>query len=97
MKPADRLHDIREQLHALKAEEAVLREGFINGTLPLTGDEHIVVVETKVNERLDLKAMRQHVAEAIWRPFVISTAASRVSVKPKSAPPAPTTQTRSTP
>jgi hypothetical protein len=80
-KPADRLADIREQLHVLKAEELALREGFINGTLPLTGDEHTVVVETKINERIDLKAMRERVPESVWRPFVISTTANRVTVQ----------------
>jgi hypothetical protein len=82
-KPADRLADIREQLHILKAEEAVLREGFINGTLPLTGDENTVTVDTRTIERLDLRKMRELVPESVWRPFVVSTAASRVSVRKK--------------
>jgi hypothetical protein len=80
-KPADRLADIREQLHVLKAEEESLRQGFIAGTLPPDGDENIVVVERKISERLDLRALRKRVPESVWAPFLISTATSRVTLR----------------
>jgi hypothetical protein len=81
-KPADRLADLREQLRVLKAEEESLRQAFIAGTLPLDGDDYTVSVETKVNERLDLKAMRENVPEEVWVPFLISTATHYVKTTP---------------
>lgn len=69
-RPADRLAELRTQIAALKAEENALREGFIAGDLPLEGDEHVAVVEQKVNERIDLKAMRQNVDASIWSPYL---------------------------
>lgn len=78
-KPADQLALVRAQIAAL-AEEGVLRQGFISGTLPLAGDENTVVVETKTNERIDAKAMRANVAEEVWRPYVIATATTYVTL-----------------
>jgi hypothetical protein len=80
-RPADRLHDIREQIHDLKQQEAALRQAFIHGELPLDGDEYTVTVDTKISERIDLRAMRKSVAESIWSPFVISTTTNRVTVR----------------
>jgi hypothetical protein len=51
-KPADRLADIREQIRVLEAEEELLRQGFIAGTLDQQGDEYTVAVGSKVNERI---------------------------------------------
>ena len=82
-KPADALADIRAAISELKAEEATLRQGFISGMLPLDGDEHTVTVTTNTIERIDLKTMRQHVAEAIWAPFVISKLTPYVRAWPK--------------
>jgi spermidine/putrescine-binding protein len=67
-KAADRLADIREQIRILKSEEAAIRQGLVDGELDLEGDDYIAVVTIVVNERIDLREMRQHVAVAIWRP-----------------------------
>src|SRR5258707_3393488 len=70
-KPADHLHELREQMRILKAEEKQLRERFISGDLPRDGDDYTVTVDVKPNERIDLEQMRQHVPESIWKPFLI--------------------------
>jgi hypothetical protein len=80
---ADRFADIRERIRALETEEAELRQGFIAGDLDLQGDENTVVIEVKTNERLDLKAMRQRVDEATWRPFLVSKEIAYVNVRRK--------------
>jgi hypothetical protein len=72
-KPADRLHDVRETIRALREEEAELRAGMISGELELEGDEFTVTIETKVNERIDLKAMRKSVPDEIWRPYLVTS------------------------
>jgi uncharacterized protein (UPF0548 family) len=82
-KPADRLFELREQIRVLKAEEEELREGFIAGDLPLEGDEHVVSVEVKINERIDARAMRQNVDESIWAPYLISTPSSYIKTERK--------------
>jgi predicted phage-related endonuclease len=78
---ADRLHDLREQIKELEAEEQELRQAFIAGELPLIGDEYVAVVTTVVNERLDLRRMREHVPEDVWRPYAIETQSSYVTVR----------------
>src|ERR1700745_3654157 len=89
--PADRLADIREQIRILKAEEEELREGFIAGDLDLDGarDDYTVVVEQKVNERIDLRRMREHVPESVWRRCcraVTATLASSRHLEEKKGP-----------
>ncbi|MBR0910803.1 hypothetical protein [Bradyrhizobium japonicum] len=79
--PADRLADIRAQIAVLKGEEAALRAGFVSGDLPLDGDEYTVTIETKLNQRLDLKSMREHVEESIWTPFLISKPTTYVTTR----------------
>ena len=80
-KPADRLADLRERIKALEVEEAQLRDGFISGELPPQGDEHTVVIEHKTNQRVDLRAMRQNVAQEVWAPFLIESEAVYVTVR----------------
>lgn len=82
-KSADELADIRAQIKVLEAREEELREGFILGNLDPDGDDHVVVVETKVNERIDGRSMRQNVNEAIWRPYLISTPVTHVKTERK--------------
>ena len=82
-KAADRLAELREQIKILEVEEKKLREGFISGDLPLEGDDCTVVVETKVNERIDLGAMREHVPEKVWKPFLISKPTAYVKAERK--------------
>jgi hypothetical protein len=77
-KPADRLHDIREAIRALRQEEAELRAGFLSGDLDPIGDEFSVTVETKLNERINLKEMRKVVPEEIWRPYLVTSQNDRV-------------------
>jgi hypothetical protein len=72
-KPADRLADLREQIRVLKAEQAAIRQGLVDGELDLEGDDHVAVVTTVVNERIDLRAMRQNLPESVWSPYVTST------------------------
>jgi hypothetical protein len=84
-KPADRLHDIRQPISALRDQEQELRRGFITGALDPAGDEYVVTVETKLNQRIDLDAMREHVPERIWRPYVVSKETAYVSVRRKQA------------
>jgi hypothetical protein len=78
---ADRLAELREQIAALRAEEEILRRGFIDGTLDPIGDDHVVVVERKENQRIDSAAMRKNVAEEIWRPYLISSVNDYVTVR----------------
>jgi hypothetical protein len=80
-KPADRLAELREQIRILKNEEKHLREGFISGGLSREGDDHIVSVEVKPNERVELAEMRKHVDESIWKPFVIERPVTYVNVR----------------
>jgi hypothetical protein len=81
--PADRLADIRAEIAALREEEAELREGFISGELPLEGGDHIVVIDCKLIERIDSRAMREHVEESIWSPYLIATPTTYVTLKRK--------------
>lgn len=83
MKAADRLAVIRAKIKVLAAEEAELRAGFASGDLDPVGDDHIVLVDTKVNQRIDLRAMRQHVDAAIWSPFLIATPTTYVRTERK--------------
>jgi hypothetical protein len=83
---ADRLADVRQKIAELKAEEAALRQGFINGTLDPQGDDHMVVVETKTNERLDLKRMRETVDTSIWSPYLIQKQTAYVTLRKRQAP-----------
>ena len=53
------------------------------GELDPVGDDHVVVVETKTNERINLAAMRERVAESVWKPFLISTSTSYVKTERK--------------
>jgi hypothetical protein len=70
-KPADRLAELRDQMRLLKDEEQQLREAFIAGADPV-GDDYTVTVDRKTIERVDLDAMRQHIAEEVWKPFLVS-------------------------
>jgi hypothetical protein len=79
--PADRLHDVRQRIAELRTEEERLRAGFIAGTLDPIGDDFMVEVEEKINERLDLKAMRRGVPEAIWSPYLISRPSTYITLK----------------
>jgi hypothetical protein len=88
-RPADQLHRIREQIRALKAEEAAIRQGLVDGSLDLEGDEHRAVVTMVNNERIDLKAMRQHVEESIWSAYLIATPTTYVRLERRGAAPAP--------
>jgi hypothetical protein len=81
-KAADALADLRERIKGLRDQEAELRRAFIAGADPI-GDDHVVVVETKTNERIDLDQMREHVDEEVWRPYVVSKETVYVSVKRK--------------
>ncbi|HLH91238.1 MAG TPA: hypothetical protein VKX28_22520 [Xanthobacteraceae bacterium] len=60
MTPADRIAELRKQIATLKAEEAELRAGFIDGSLTLQGANYDVVVERKIHQRVDLRRMREH-------------------------------------
>jgi hypothetical protein len=80
-KPADQLHDVRQRINELRDQEQELRRGFIAGALDPAGDDYTVIVETKITERVDLDAMRQHVPESVWRPFVIERATTYVNVR----------------
>ncbi|MBR0914891.1 hypothetical protein [Bradyrhizobium japonicum] len=82
-KPADELADIRAQIKILEVREEELRAGFILGNLDPDGDDHIVVVETKVNERIDGRSMRKNLDEAIWRPYLIATPVAYVKSEQK--------------
>jgi hypothetical protein len=84
-KPADRLAEVREQLVVLKAVEQSLRAGLISGALALEGDDYVVVVEKKQDQRLDLVAMRQHVPESIWSPYLITTTTNYVKTRRKAS------------
>jgi hypothetical protein len=53
-------------------EEELLRRGFISGDLDLAGDDYVVIVEAKVNERLNLRAMREREPAHVWQPYVIA-------------------------
>jgi hypothetical protein len=68
---ADRLADIRARIAELREQESLPRSGFVNGTLPIEGNDYTVVIERKSVERVDLASMRQHIEERIWRPFLI--------------------------
>ena len=61
--------------------------------LPLEGDDYTVVIETKVNARIDSRAMRRHVDERIWRPYLIATPTVYVRTERKTI--APELKTRS--
>ncbi|OKO91558.1 hypothetical protein AC629_02345 [Bradyrhizobium sp. NAS80.1] len=80
-KPADRLHDLRKQISALKAAEESLRQGFISGALDPIGDQYTVTVETRTNQRINLAEMRQHVAGEIWTPYLVEKVTSYVCVR----------------
>jgi hypothetical protein len=83
-KPADQLALVRAQIAALKAEEASIRKGLVDGELDLEGDDYRAVVTVVTNERLDLRRMRQHVDAAIWSPFLIATPTTYVRVEKRS-------------
>jgi hypothetical protein len=83
LKPADHLAHLREQIRTLKLEEAAIREGLVDGSLDLEGDYHDAVITTVVNERIDLRAMRQHVPESVWRPYVIAAPSVYVRITDK--------------
>ncbi|OKO80154.1 hypothetical protein AC629_27885 [Bradyrhizobium sp. NAS80.1] len=80
-KAPDRLHDLRERIAELKVEEAELRAGLISGALPLDGDDFTVEIETRINERLDLAAMRAAIPESIWSPFLLSSSCIYVKTR----------------
>jgi hypothetical protein len=80
-KAADQLHDLRQRINALRDREQELRRGLIAGDLPLEGDDYAVIIETKLTERVDLDAMRERVAESVWRPFVIEKSTTYVNVR----------------
>jgi hypothetical protein len=80
---ADRLAELRDRIRALRDQEQQLRRGLISGDLPRDGDDFVVVIETKTNARLDLDRMRRHVAETIWRPYVVETSVTHVNVRRK--------------
>ncbi|MCC8958700.1 hypothetical protein H8B02_36345 [Bradyrhizobium sp. Pear77] len=81
--PADRLAELRAQIAALKAEEELLRQGFITGALPLIGDQFEVTVQTHTSAKIDSKAMRASVPERIWRSYIVETTSPYVTVKRK--------------
>lgn len=79
--PADRLAKVREDIRILKAEEDELREGFISGGLNPIGDEHVVVVDTTLGERIDTQALKREWGMAMLRPFVFKTETTYVKLK----------------
>jgi hypothetical protein len=85
-KAPDRLAALRARIAALKVEEEILRQGFITGELDPVGDEYVVTVETKVNERIYLQSMRENLPEEVWRPFLVEKPVTYVNVKRKVAP-----------
>jgi spermidine/putrescine-binding protein len=84
-KAADRLHEIRERIRVLKAEESAIRQGLVDGSLDLDGDDYVAAVTTVVNERIYLRAMREHIPESVWKPFLISTPSVYVRTERKRA------------
>jgi hypothetical protein len=58
-----------------------LRQGFIAGALDAVGDNFVVIVERKVNTRIDGRAMREQVAESVWRPYLVEKAVDYVNVR----------------
>jgi hypothetical protein len=69
-RPADQLADLRRRISDLKDQEKELRAGFISGALDPVGDDVVVTIEVKPNQRIDLDLMREH-DESIWKPFLI--------------------------
>ena len=56
MKPADELKTIRDQIKALQAREAELRDGLIAGEMDLVGNFAIASVTRQTRKTLDRKA-----------------------------------------
>jgi hypothetical protein len=81
--PADELAHLREKIAELRQREEQLRAGFLDGALPLEGDDHIVVVERKINERLDLRRMREQqvVPESVLAPYVVTSETVYVTLR----------------
>ena len=73
----------------IREEEARLRSGLISGELPLEGDQYVVEVEEKINQRLDLAAMRERVDPAIWSPYLIDKPSTYVNVRKRAHPSPP--------
>jgi hypothetical protein len=93
---ADQLAEIRARIAELREREAELRDGFINGSLSTEGIEHDVVIETKLNERLNLALMREQMPPHVWAPYVIKAESRYVTVKPRAAKQDPGTVAKAT-
>jgi hypothetical protein len=67
--PADRLHDLRDEIRRLQAEVDQLRAELMAAGADLRGDEWIATVCTRAHRRIDMDAALAALGEALW-PFL---------------------------
>ena len=83
--PADRLAEVRAAIAELKAEEKILRDGFLDEEADLVGDEYEVYVQEVNSERLDRKKAEKLLTKDIIRQISSTTCTMFVKVRKRKA------------
>lgn len=80
----DKLGDIREEIRALEAEEAVLRERIVQAEQgKVVGDDYVATIKTAERRTLDSKAVLAWYGEQELAKFMRMSEFVVVTVKPR--------------
>jgi hypothetical protein len=79
--PVDELADVRAAIKSLETREAELRQKLLSGEASLCGDTWRAVIRSQSSERIDAKAARRALGDAL-RPFMRRHSTAIVRLEP---------------